>query len=111
MTNLKPCPFCGGPEVTLYYGPTGWPKFLCQDCRATGPQMNTREEAEDRWNARATDPAVKRLMEAAQAWWISKRPVDYDEQQHIGNPAINCCSESERRLAEVVAEVKNEDER
>lgn len=58
MTDLYPCPFCGGapaetqetlgrPEqhLRIYW-------IFCRECGARGPQLMNREGARRRWNGR-----------------------------------------------------------
>ena len=56
MTELKPCPFCGGEAETLtaesmhggyLFG------IMCSDCRSRGDVYNTEAEAIEAWNTRA----------------------------------------------------------
>jgi len=74
--ELLPCPFCGGEAKAKAYivDSAVW----CCDCRSTLPRVNSDygeyglSEAIDAWNRRtptvlATDPAVKALVEAAEA--------------------------------------------
>jgi Lar family restriction alleviation protein len=58
MANeLKPCPFCGGTDISCAdagYKTDIW--FVqCEDCGATFPHFDSKEEAIDHWNRRATD--------------------------------------------------------
>lgn len=43
------------------------------------------------------------LEKAALAWWRCRRPLDWDESEHLKNPAINTTTEGEARLARSVA--------
>ena len=73
MTELKPCPFCGG-EAKLADNEFGEPVFdnnlaqvdfmysapdafwvECKDCFAMSGSYNTEEEAIEAWNRRAED--------------------------------------------------------
>jgi Lar family restriction alleviation protein len=50
---LKPCPFCGGENLSKERNGSGWPIVMCDDCGAKGPQIELdREDANKRWNAR-----------------------------------------------------------
>ena len=49
--ELKPCPFCGGPEVAIQKGPNmAW--IACFHCDAQGPLHTTRKGAITAWNRR-----------------------------------------------------------
>ena len=53
--KLNPCPFCGGKNINLadYSGVIVF--VQCDDCCATFPHFDTKEEAINAWNRRATD--------------------------------------------------------
>lgn len=60
MSELKPCPFCGG-EAKLVHSEPGredriWCIVRCKDWNCTGHHLNvwyaTDEDAADRWNTR-----------------------------------------------------------
>ena len=51
-------------------------------------------------------PTEIKVITAAIKWWKSKRPVVFNEKQHLENPGINCTgSENEKRLAEAVGKL------
>ena len=52
MSELKPCPFCGGTAVFLSYTKY-W--VVCTDCLAETSCYATPEEAAEAWNRRADD--------------------------------------------------------
>lgn len=54
-TKLKPCPFCDSKHIDITsYGEVMW--FIqCDNCYATFPEFETKEQAIDAWNRRATD--------------------------------------------------------
>lgn len=56
--HLEPCPFCKRDDVDITYSFStgsgghsmkyhGW----CNDCRIAGPEADTPEEAESKWNS------------------------------------------------------------
>lgn len=71
MSDLKPCPFCGGENLSIGY--IGQPAFAyavqCQDCNANGgdtggistpsgiPLPNSWKEAISKWNTRPLEDA------------------------------------------------------
>lgn len=53
MTELKPCPFCGGPAVLVRDEPTeGFCFVECGWCGAHGPNTDEQHAIAD-WNRRA----------------------------------------------------------
>lgn len=51
MSELKPCPFCGGSEQRVKSsGRWGW--FVSCSCAAVGPSAGSRDEAIIAWNCR-----------------------------------------------------------
>lgn len=65
MSELKPCPFCGG-EAEFAIGKTGdgkdWHYIECADCGATGPNIKyaahnirVKEANAEAWNRRAAE--------------------------------------------------------
>lgn len=56
MSELLPCPFCGGEAETLtaesMYGGYLF-GIMCNDCRSRGDVYDTEEEAIEAWNTRA----------------------------------------------------------
>lgn len=59
MTDLLPCPFCGGTDIELSHYPTydvAHPdvyEILCPDCGGRGGEGWTEAEAIAAWNTRA----------------------------------------------------------
>ena len=49
MTELKPCPFCGGEAKLSSNGK----EVVCLGCEALGPFCDTEAEAIEAWNRRA----------------------------------------------------------
>jgi len=58
MTELKPCPFCGGEAETLtaesMYGGYLF-GIMCNDCCSRGDIYDTEAEAIEAWNTRAVE--------------------------------------------------------
>lgn len=67
MSELKPCPFCGG-EAASYEFANGWSAECLSDKCPAQPVLDqmhhTEEQAIAAWNTRATDAEVERLEEA-----------------------------------------------
>jgi hypothetical protein len=54
--------------------------------------------------AEARAARLEALERAAIIWWRSRRPINgWTEQDHLANPAINCCDVIEGDLARAVA--------
>ena len=51
MTELKPCPFCGG-EASMYIAYDDGYYVCCDECGCGLPVYNTEEEAIEAWNRR-----------------------------------------------------------
>ena len=63
MSDMKPCPFCGG-DVEFCIGKTGngvdWHYLVCSECEAMGPSVNyadhniaVKDALAEKWNTRA----------------------------------------------------------
>jgi Lar family restriction alleviation protein len=69
MSELKPCPFCGGSDLdSVCYDAREW--NVCRDCGADGPVASTQAERHTLWNTRPSDNTEK-LVEA----WKHARPL------------------------------------
>ena len=44
------------------------------------------------------------LEQAAYNWWLQHRPENWTEIDHLENPGINCTNQTDRKLAEEIAE-------
>ena len=55
----------------------------------------------------ASDDKIVRAMAvvcaAAKAFWEGERPVRWDVEQHLAEPAVNCTTQPQRKLAVAVA--------
>lgn len=83
MTELLPCPFCGG-EAKLYSVGTGSPHYghyhqvVCQGClTASGAYWSGEQSAIDAWNTRAATTIGKVQVEVAPTVRTCK-PVEKD---------------------------------
>lgn len=69
MSELKPCPFCGGEAETLTADSMhGGYLFgiMCNDCRSRGDVYDTEAEAIEAWNTRAEYHGYEQA--AIEAW-------------------------------------------
>lgn len=65
MTDLKPCPFCGGEPVGVVRGALDWVRCSSPVCGAAAKITNTPESAAAAWNTRAPCPECDRQRERA----------------------------------------------
>jgi hypothetical protein len=104
MNELKNCPFCGGPATWCAKGY----KLMCQWCCAF-QIANGIEEGIERWNTRAPDPRVERLVAALKRSSENdcKRNCPYDM---LRDRVIhtNRCKEARAALAEYTEPGKGE---
>ena len=63
MSELKPCPFCGGEAVLSIVAPCYW--VSCSDCCAETHTLESEKEAIQAWNTRTPDP----IAETEQKFW------------------------------------------
>lgn len=54
MSDLKPCPFCGGTAKMLCGGPGNW-FAQCETCKASSNDVG-HDHAVELWNARHAEP-------------------------------------------------------
>ena len=57
MAELKPCPFCGGKNITVFMKGLDRLKYaaVCEDCDARAGRKPTKKEALEEWNRRCKD--------------------------------------------------------
>ena len=48
------------------------------------------------------------VLSAANAWWVSRRPLDWSTTQHLATPNVNMATEMEKALARSVANLVRE---
>lgn len=72
MSELKPCPFCGGGKRQRQGDP--WEGFfiVCLDCAAAGPREDSIEAAISSWNTRRISKAD-----------VEKGAIAAHEYQHV----------------------------
>ncbi len=89
MSELKPCPFCGGSNLEACSGAGGY--IICKDCDAYGPALSGAA-AEDAWNKRARVPEPPVIPceipgcsnEAVyEAWWRKRDPFLMTPTGHL----------------------------
>ncbi len=121
MDNLKRCSFCGSIKArivrtALKYEREDFGRIKCDNCGAYGPIMIIRvgsdawrHEATKAWNTRPGEDAAvaaerHRWLVPLYDWWLTKRPTEYSDKDHIDNPEVNCVNGSEKLLAKLCAE-------
>ena len=55
QNELKPCPFCGSTNIDITEYAAVMVFVQCDDCGATFPHFDGKEEAVSAWNRRAND--------------------------------------------------------
>ena len=75
MTELKPCPFCGG-EADIFDYWNEWKKkyrwvVMCTNCKGGLGELDTKEEAIEKWNNR---------------WMIPCEEGETEGNWHTGTP-------------------------
>jgi hypothetical protein len=45
----------------------------------------------------------KAVIDAAIAWWVSRRPLAFGEEDHLENPRVNCSGAEQIAMARAVA--------
>ena len=68
MSELKPCPFCGGEAILLEdsfwetYNETGRNTVVCNSCGATMLETKERRDVVAAWNERAESDELRGLL-------------------------------------------------
>jgi Lar family restriction alleviation protein len=98
-TDLKPCPFCGRPEVAFDKILGAGSSFVkCLSCLTRGPVYRTKAEAIKAWNTRPTD-VIREAVEEKLYRAVLIRARTFREM--FRNRRI-MCKEQEAQLAESV---------
>jgi hypothetical protein len=113
-TNLKPCPFCGASPA-----PAGQSRQVeCGQCGTAGPWGRA---ADDRWNARPIEAALRARAEAAEAAAAAAGPITVCDCG-VGGPrlcdedglCVNCGCDvvvvADQHSADIVAQLRQERE-
>ena len=79
MTELKPCPFCGG-EVKVDGGPDK--SIFCIRCRTFNFFDNDTERMIRKWNTRHYPPEVQQAVER-----MKPKKITYDDSS-LGKPGV-----------------------
>jgi len=106
--KLLPCPFCGSNVELDYYD--GVPVAQCPSCEIG---ITHDSEAIKKWNTRAPDPKVARLVEAARTA-LANSPCPGEMDLYDISPSIaNDCTEKRcwhRELMDALAALEKEGE-
>lgn len=88
MTELKPCPFCGGEaefQSTVYQGELG--NVHCKKCySSTGGDLQIKNQAETAWNTRPQSLTEK-------VKWLKRRKHDNNYCQWASSGQCSCGAE------------------
>ena len=88
MTELKPCPFCGGEAEVFDYWNEGKKKnrwvVMCKNCKGGLGELDTKEEAFEKWNNRWMIPCEEGETEGnwhtgtptEEGWYLMKVKLD-----------------------------------
>ena len=60
MMELKPCPFCGGEQITVKKGKYMW-WCKCEKCNAESGVRSKKADAITVWNRRVGDDLMERM--------------------------------------------------
>lgn len=88
MSELKPCPFCGSTNWSLWYDGAYY-CVACVDCEAQGSKGKTRDEAVEAWNKREEYLDFDEWCDDCK---------EYDHERH-------CCPRWNRVIRDTVKEV------
>ena len=92
MSDLKPCPFCGGTRsisVLNLFTRDSYRK--CDICGAEAPEAKTPEEAAEKWNTRPAEDALKAALKDMCELWESmgkQIPPLLNEQKYLNAKAL-----------------------
>ena len=49
---------------------------------------------------------VEEALDAADAWWVTKRPITWTDAEHAAQPFVNCVGPQEQALAAALRAVR-----
>ena len=49
---------------------------------------------------------MRAVVEAAEAWWLAHRPLEWDEEQHRATPRVNCATPTQVALADAISNLR-----
>lgn len=106
MSELLPCPFCGGEARTSgeAFENTILSLVYCTSCGAAGGYRHTEAEAAEAWNTRyhsAYEETVIKALKEIKAWNTSQRLRAFDTVETAQRVA-----ELEMELADAKAEIR-----
>ena len=93
MTELKPCPFCGGEAYTTEragFASAGWSvECVNPDCGCDFALYADEAEAIGAWNTRA-ERTCTNVDDNKEVWFICSECGSTKKLAHMGNYCMNC---------------------
>jgi Lar family restriction alleviation protein len=90
MSDLKPCPFCGGDNVSVEGAGSVFGGFICicSSCGISSEQKENQEQAIATWNTRLLEDELRaenqRLRDCVEAFLTKANMVQDDLQEEHG---------------------------